>query len=321
MATRQFIPCLTCGGLFKQPQDNRKYCCRTCYEQARAIKPLVCAHCGKTYVKKANQKNSKYCDEACQIASRRVKPHICITCGTVFSPVKYKRSESRFVGATGRKNCSKECLDIWKSKSKSEYMRANRERFSGANSWNWKGSCLRKNKSYRGAEWPVLADKIRHRDGRKCVHCGMTEEEHQRKWSQTLEVHHKIPFHEFTDYKKANRPGNLITLCKSCHMTADRIIKHRQLMLIFEDEPRKKSRDGLHRGESNARSLLKEVDVVEIKRRLRLGERQSMIADAYGVKKTIISAISTGQNWGYVPWPSVQQLREKHAEAFAKAGL
>lgn len=300
MTARQFIPCLTCGQIFKQTADARKFCCRACYELSREIPPKICSYCGKSYVKKANQKISVFCSDDCMVASKRVKPHICVTCGTTFSPIKFKVAENRYCGSTGRMNCSKECFDLWKSKSKGEYMRANRERFSGRNSWNWKGSCLRKNRSYRGPEWPVLAEKIRDRDKRKCVSCGMTEEEHKSKWSQTLEVHHKVPFYEFTDYLKANKPSNLITLCKTCHMTADRAIKNRQLMLTFEDEPRKKSRDGIHRGESNARALIKEIDVVEIKKMLRNGEKQKKIAEMFGVKTHVISAINTGQNWSHV---------------------
>lgn len=300
MTARQFIPCATCGVLFKQVVDVRKYCCRACYEVSREIKPLICSHCGKIYVKQANQKNSIFCSDSCLVESRRVKPHTCVTCGGVFSPVKYKKSINRFVGATGRMNCSKQCIDKWKSETKGVYMRANRERFSGPNNWNWKGACLRKNRSYRGAEWNTVAEKIRNRDKRRCVNCGMSEEDHKARWSHKLEVHHKIPFHEFTDYKKANKPSNLVTLCKSCHMTADRAIKNRQLMIVFEDEPRKKSRDGISRGESNPRSILKEIDVVEIKKMLRSGEAQQNIAELFGVKKHVISAISTGQNWSHV---------------------
>lgn len=300
MVKRKFIPCAACGSTFKQQVDARKYCSRACYSTAKSPSPKTCKGCGKSFVKAANHPAAKFCSNDCMVESRRVKPHTCVTCGTLFSPVKFKKSEGRFVGATGRHNCSKQCHDAWKAKTKSAYMRANVEKFSGPNSWNWKGACLLRNKSYRGAEWNVVAESIRARDRHKCKHCGMTQEEHRAKWSQALEVHHIVPFHEFTNYQKANRPSNLVALCKSCHMTADRAIKTRQMLMIFEDEPRKKVKDGVSRGSRNARALLKEDQVKEIKQRLRAGHRQPEIAASFGVKKHVISAISTGQNWGHV---------------------
>lgn len=157
MAARKFIPCATCGDMFKQTIDAKKYCCRQCYEKSREILPKTCQHCGKLYVKKQNQRVSKFCSEACQVESKRVKPHKCVTCGALFSPVKYKKSENRFVGATGRHNCSKQCIDAWKAKTKSEYMRANVARFTGPNNWAWKGARRRTNKSFRGHDWKHLA--------------------------------------------------------------------------------------------------------------------------------------------------------------------
>lgn len=230
----------------------------------------------------------------------RVKPHTCITCGALFTPVKYRASEDVFKAFTGRQNCSKECLDAWKAKSKSAYMRANREKFSGPNSWNWKGACLLKNKSYRGSDWTEIAESIRKRDKYQCCDCGLTHQQHLDKWGKILEVHHKIPFHEFTDHRKANAKSNLVTLCKSCHMIADRAIRHRQLIMIFSDEPRKKSKEGIHRGSKNARAQLSESQVATIKKLLASGSKQTDLADVFSVKKTIISAISTGQNWSHV---------------------
>lgn len=235
----------------------------------------------------------------------RVAPHTCHTCGCLFTPVKYRPSAGKFRAYTGRLNCSEQCIFAWKAKTKSEYMRANRDKFSGANSWNWKGACLLKNKSYRGQDWTETSANIRRRDCHACKSCGMTQEQHTEKWDQALEVHHKIPFHEFTDHKRANRPANLVTLCKVCHMKADRAIKQRQFLMVFCDEPRRPARDGIHRGSRNGRSKLTEAQVADIKLMIRQSVALVEIAAAFGVKDTVISAISTEQNWKHVPWPNV----------------
>lgn len=300
MAEPKFIPCAACGLTFRNPGRGRKYCTRACYESTRALKPKSCTHCGKQYLKTLNHKQSKFCSNACFVEARRVEVHKCVTCGCKFSPVKYKVSEQRYVGATGRHNCSAECIREWKSRTKGAYMRANRERFSGPNSWNWVGACLRKNISYRGPDWREIAEKARRRDDYGCKHCGMTAEEHKTKWGSLLEVHHIIPFYEFTDHKKANRLDNLVTLCKSCHMAADRAITQRQLLLNLGEPSRKKVKDGIFRGTRNPRATIDENQVRAIRRMIGSGMKQADIASEIGVTKYIVAKISSGKCWGHV---------------------
>lgn len=300
MATRQFIPCAHCSAIFKPRQDSERYCCRSCYESSRALPAISCAHCGASYVKKANHKGSKFCSDDCFVASRRVKPHTCVTCGTLFTPVKYKPSEGRMVAYTGRHNCSKQCIDAWKAKTKSAYMRENRDKFSGANSWNWKGSCLRKNKSYRGPDWTEIAGKARARDQHQCQGCGMSREQHAERWGKALEVHHIVPFYEFTDHKKANRLSNLVTLCKSCHMAADKAIRMRQVLMDFGDEPRKKSSARRRIGQDNPVAKLKDDEVLQIKQLLAIRTPQKEIAALFGVSSQLVSAINTGVAWSHI---------------------
>lgn len=180
-------------------------------------------------------------------------------------------------------------------------MRETRDQWVGPNNPMWKGACLLRNKSYRGPDWIDIAEKARSRDGHKCAECGMTSEQHIARWSQKLEVHHKVPFHEFTDHVAANKMSNLVTLCKVCHMKADRAIKQRQLLMVFGDEPRRPRKKDIFKGGKNPRALLTEAAVAAIKSLLRAGERQKVIAATFGVGKHVISAISTGQNWAHVP--------------------
>ncbi|MGA0608841.1 HNH endonuclease [Caldimonas sp. KR1-144] len=232
--------------------------------------------------------------------STRVLPHTCAICGAVFTPLKFRPSLGVFKAYTGRESCSAECAHIAKGRRTAKRMKETRDQWVGPNNPMWKGSCLRRNKSYRGPDWAQVAESIRKRDGYQCKHCHMTQAEHEARWAQALEVHHKVPFSEFTDYPRANRPANLVTLCKTCHMRADRAIKQRQTLLTFEDEPRKKAREDLVLGSNNPRAKLNESQVAEIKRRLLCREPHRLIAADYGVRKTLISAISTGQNWGHV---------------------
>lgn len=54
------------------------------------------------------------------------------------------------------------------------------------------------------------------------------------------------------------------------------------------------------RGSRNGRAKLTEADVVDIRRKLRLGVRQSEIAAQYGVSFRAISSIKTGIRWTHV---------------------
>ena len=57
----------------------------------------------------------------------------------------------------------------------------------------------------------ALREMIRDRDGHVCVLCNRSEESCHRK----LSVHH-------IDYDKANLdPDNLVSLCRSCHMSSN----------------------------------------------------------------------------------------------------
>jgi hypothetical protein len=59
---------------------------------------------------------------------------------------------------------------------------------------------------------PKLKLEIRKRDSFKCRFCGMTEEEHLKKYNRVLEVHHK-------DHNRKNsKKSNLITTCKKCNL-------------------------------------------------------------------------------------------------------
>lgn len=53
-------------------------------------------------------------------------------------------------------------------------------------------------------------------------------------------------------------------------------------------------------GEASSTAVLNERDVIEIKARLRNGDKLTSIADAYGVQKSAISKIKLGRTWRHL---------------------
>lgn len=122
----------------------------------------------------------------------------CSQCGTIVlrHPCRMEEHKNHF--------CSKECFGKWISENK-----------SGVNSYQWNPD---KTLLYYGPGWRRISREIRHRDNFQCCHCGISE----KKLGKALDVHHVVPLRNFNgDYKSANRPDNLVSLCKSCHNQAE----------------------------------------------------------------------------------------------------
>jgi predicted DNA-binding protein YlxM (UPF0122 family) len=83
----------------------------------------------------------------------------------------------------------------------------------GENNPNWKSGISKLPYSF---DWTLkLKYKIRTRDNFTCQCCGMTEEEHIKRFKRCLIVHH-------IDYNKQNcKENNLITLCTICNAKAN----------------------------------------------------------------------------------------------------
>ena len=60
-----------------------------------------------------------------------------------------------------------------------------------------------------------LREQVLERDGRKCVRCGMTAEEHAKRWNRPITIDHK------NKDRKDNTMENLQTLCLRCHGSKD----------------------------------------------------------------------------------------------------
>jgi transposase-like protein len=60
-------------------------------------------------------------------------------------------------------------------------------------------------------------ERVRNRDGRQCVDCGLSDDTHQKQYGCALHVHHLIPARGATNPAVYNAERNLVTLCASCH--------------------------------------------------------------------------------------------------------
>jgi len=90
--------------------------------------------------------------------------------------------------------------------------------------------------------------KALERDRYMCLSCGMTREEHKKKWNRDITVDH-IDGKGINSKDKNNKLSNLQTLCLSCHGKKDSVnIKH---------NPK--------RGEDHCNAKLTENDVLEIR--------------------------------------------------------
>lgn len=64
--------------------------------------------------------------------------------------------------------------------------------------------------------WDDLRGRVRRRDGKECVVCGMTEQAHQDEYEETLHVHH-------LEGAGPLDADNCVTLCQPCHSKWDRV--------------------------------------------------------------------------------------------------
>lgn len=79
------------------------------------------------------------------------------------------------------------------------------------------GKEYKKTRPYYGKDWNSIRRNIIERDGNCCRICSMTKEEHYEKWNCGIDVHHIKPLRSFDGPNEANKPDNLIAVCRNCH--------------------------------------------------------------------------------------------------------
>lgn len=225
--------CTECGVTFSGRGKSRKrngeiadkvFCGRECYDKHRADiikaeRSSRCIQCGKEYIK-FNASAGKYCSMDCRTEHKRPSPINCVNCGCWFTAVKPIRRKTgvQLCVVSNAKTCGPECLSEWARINPVRKEKISKA-FRAEKHPNWQGGshygCT------RGPGWQRIAEKCRDLHGRKCKHCGMSEEDSKSRGWGRLQVNHIVPFWQWSNKTKANAQSNLEALCKSCHTKAD----------------------------------------------------------------------------------------------------
>lgn len=312
MADGNVTVCAHCGAAVNRKPSTcrdgrpaeRVFCDRSCYDGYRAAivalrRTAECGNCRKSFI--GTTSDTKYCCFACRTEAKRVKPKHCVNCGCWFSPVRPQSTwGGKFVGYSHAKTCSAYCANQW-VRNDPERKRKIGEAFRGDKHPNWQGGkSLLNNISGRGSNWPAQRAKALKRDGFCCVDCGMSDDECRAKWGRGLDVDHESPFHNFGSYRKANALSNLRSRCASCHRVAEAKRGMVQMVLPMQDGE-KRSHKGYARGERHPRAKLSTAQVIDIRRRAKVGERLAEIGERYRMPAGHIHAIVTRVIWKSVP--------------------
>lgn len=195
------------------------FCDRNCYNSFRKLNSKRnCKYCGKEFEALNDKKHAQFCDDTCRrafFAQKTMK--YCVVCGQSFYPWFFDKRKGTLILKTEINTCGDKCEKL--NRKNNELLRRKKISFAftGEKHPNWQGGLS----GYRGKNWTHQRFLTKIRDKFVCQKCGMTQKRSLKEFGESLEVHHIIPYREFTDYKKANDLSNLITLCKSCHQKAE----------------------------------------------------------------------------------------------------
>lgn len=234
MRRKAKVRCDNCGELFEQrfkrfKRNKHNFCSRKCFyrymkENPRGVASptydvptgkshpnwlgpveVECDYCGKKFKKHRARYRSashQFCSKGCRYKWLGEKLYRtvsikCEFCGREIReiPSELKRNKRHF--------CNMECYGKWRS-----------ENIVEENHPCWRGGKI----PYYGPNWLMQRRKTRVRDKYTCRICNEKED------GRELPVHHIIPFKKFglEKYKEANKLSNLITLCRPCHVKAER---------------------------------------------------------------------------------------------------
>lgn len=240
--------CSNCGNTVeRKPSESEKYenvfCDSSCYGDWQSLQTgednrnwdpgnhinVNCSWCDEDLVrdKYVVEQNDLFFCNASECQARYNSEHLsgpdnplwqgeiveCQWCGQEKSitPTETERYDNHF--------CDLDCCGKWRS-----------ENMVGEDAPRWKGGV---SDTYYGPEWKRQRRKTLERDDFTCRSCGMEGEEHRIEYSKQLHVHHIIRFLSFEHSEDANRLSNLVTLCKDCHKTAEKMPKKDQRAMFM----------------------------------------------------------------------------------------
>ena len=195
--------CEICGGSFQvKPYraSKARFCSQACGGKWHmSVRKMPNDHkIGNAWRKGLRPANAFTSEQARTINLVHGETHKCAKCGALFEIKPWLARQN--ITKSGLRFCSKSCH--------SAYMAAN---LSGESSPHWVGGIT----TYRGKGWSVARAAAVERDGGTCQDCG-------RHIGRSIPVHHIRPFRLFQTAAEANRLENLVCLCQSCHMKAER---------------------------------------------------------------------------------------------------
>jgi len=219
--------CNVCGEEFRHPRtDPGSFCSKTCqsdwqsgaYSGSGNPNPadketLTCPICEEDFeVVSSQSERRRCCSTTCmgewQSRKRVGESHPnyvekvtveCWTCGAEMerNPSLVEPYEHHF--------CDSGCYGDFVS-----------ENLSGKSHYKYKPDEL----TEYGSGWDEdKRERVRERDNRKCQHCGSGAKGQCEK----LDVHHIQPADSFEDDEKRNAMENLISLCRACHPTWEKM--------------------------------------------------------------------------------------------------
>lgn len=201
--------------------SEHHYCSQDCLNEHKRVryagdgnprwnkKPVECEHCGETLYKADWERERHeyfYCDDCWGNVTVEIT---CEWCGG-------KKEVWPSHDHDDRRYCSIDCLGQWMS-----------DNLTGEDHPRWQPG---EKPEYYGPNWRKNRRRALERDQYRCQHCGITQPEHVVEYGESLTVHHLEPIRTYAtdnewDYEQANRLENLQTLCRSCHITAEAMLK------------------------------------------------------------------------------------------------
>lgn len=298
--------CKKCGKSFVEGKRKNRdgsirigiFCGRACYDESRAeiilSRKKDCIGCGKSFLFVSDDK--KYCTNECWRISQTPEPRKCLNCNTLFSPIKFARGV--IYRPITQRTCSTKCLKEWPTNNEDRKEKISIA-FLGDKHPNWQGGkSLINDVSARGSGWAKQRIAALKKDKYMCVDCGLTDEDSKIKYGSSLDVDHVIPFHNFSDYKKANQVNNLECRCKSCHKKEEAKRVGIQ-MVIPMSIGRQKNPYRPENRTTNAK--LNKFDVINIRIMHKNGKSVSEIHNEYSqVIKDSITNIIKGRTWSRI---------------------